>query len=175
MDFPEAAIQWETQASVELQWMLPPTLPERSLWHRAHFEMLSGFGVWCSPDDSAIIFSTACGPGLEQEGLLAVLRSASVQMSLKSDIRKAVPKDTFFKLVSESVKAAGDNYFRDFFFDSDKVLCYQRAKDSKPRVCVPAVCREAVSRAAHGDSVLAGHPGVGRTSAAVAHSYYWPR
>ena len=174
MHFPEVAIQWGTQASVELQWMQPSTLPERSLWHQVHFEMLSDFGVWCSSDDSAI-FSTACGPVLEQEGLLAVLRSASVQTSLKSDIRKAVPKDTFFKLVSESVKAAGDNCFRDFFFDSDKVLCYQRAKDSKPRVCVPAVCREAVLRAAHGDCVLAGHPGVGRTSAAVAHSHYWPR
>jgi len=31
MDFPEAAIQWETQASAEIQWMLPLTLPERSL------------------------------------------------------------------------------------------------------------------------------------------------
>jgi len=160
MDFPEVAIQWETQASVDLQWMLPPTLLERSLWHQAHFEMLSDFGVWCSSHDSAI-FNTACGPVLEQEGLLAVLRSASVQTSSKSDIRKAVPKDTF--------------YFRDFFFDSDKVLCYQRAEDSKPRVCVLAVCREAVLRAAHGDSVLARHPGVGRTSAAVAHSYYWTR
>jgi len=40
---------------------------------------------------------------------------------------------------------------------------------------VPAVCREAVLRAPHGDSVLAGHPGVGRTSAVVAHSYHWPR
>ena len=119
--------------------MLPPTLPERSLWHRAHFEMLLDFGVWRSPDDSAT-FSTACGPLLEQEGLLAF-----------------------------------DNYFRDFSFDSDKVLCYQRAEDSKPRVCVPALCREAVLRAAHGDTILAGHPGVGRKSAAVAHSYYWPR
>ena len=174
MDFLETAIQWETQASVELQWMLPPTLPERSLWHRAHFEMLSDFGVWCSPDDSTN-FSTACGPVLEQEGLLAVLRSASVQTSWKSDIRKALPEDTFFKLVSESVKTAGDNYFRDFFFHSDKVLYYQRAEDSKQRVFVPAVCREAVLRAAHGDSVLAEHPGVGRTSASVAYSYYWPR
>jgi len=174
MDFPEAAIQWETQASADLQWMLQLTLPERSLWHRAHLEMLSEFGVWCSSDDCAI-FSTACGPVLEHEGLRAVLRSASVQTSLKSDIRKAVPKDTFFKQVSESVKAAGDNYFRDCFFDSDKVLCYQRAEDSKPRVRVPTVCREAVLRAAHGDSVLAGHPGVGRTSATVSHSYYWYR
>jgi len=154
MDFPEAAIQWETQASAELQWMLPLTSPERSLWPQAHFEMLSDFGVWCSLDDSAI-FSTVCEPVLEQEGLLALLRFASVQTSLNSYIRIAVSKDTFFKLVSESVKAAGDNYFRDFFFDSDKVLCYQRAKDSQPKVCVSAVCREAVLRAAHGDSVLA--------------------
>jgi len=102
---------------------------------------MSDFGIWCRSDDSSI-FSTACVPVLEQEGLLAVLRSASVQMSLKSDIRKAVPKDTFFKLVSESVKAAGDNYFRDFPFDSDKVLCYQRAEDSKPRVCCPAKMAE---------------------------------
>jgi len=174
MDFPEMAIKWETQASVELQRMLPPTLREPSLWHRAHFEMFSDFGVWCSPDDNAI-FSTTCGQVLEQEGLLAGLRSAPVQASLKSDIRKAVPKDTFFKLGSKSVKAAGDNYFRGIFFDCNKFLCYQRAEDSKPRVCVPAVCRKAVLRAAHGDSVLAGHPGVGRTSAAMAHSYYWPR
>jgi len=27
-DFPDVAIQWETQASVEPQWMLLPTLPE---------------------------------------------------------------------------------------------------------------------------------------------------
>ena len=98
-------------------------------------------------------------------------------MLLNSDIRKAVPKDTFFNKVSESVKAADDNYFRHFSFESDKILCYQRAEDSKPRVCVTTVCREAVLRAAHGDNVLARHPGVGRTSAAVtvAHSYYWPR
>jgi len=31
-----------------------------------------------------------------------------------------------------------------------------------------------VLRAAHGDSVLAGHPGIDRTIAAVSHSYYWP-
>ena len=37
MDFLETAIQWETQESAELQWMLPLTLPERSLWHQAHF------------------------------------------------------------------------------------------------------------------------------------------
>ena len=29
-------------------------------------------------------------------------------------------------------------------------------------------------RAAHGDSVLAGHPGIDRTYAAVSYAYYWP-
>jgi len=94
-----------------------------------------------------------------------------VQTPLKSDIQAAVPQNPFLKQASASVKAAGDNYFRDFFFDSDKVLCYQRAEDSKSRVCAPTVCRVAVLRAAHGDSVLAGLPSVGRTFAAVAHSY----
>ena len=42
-------------------------------------------------------------------------------------------------------------------------------------MCVSAVYRDIVLREAHGDSALAEHPGVGRTSAAVAHSYYWPR
>jgi len=132
--------------------------------------MLWDFGVWCRLDDNAI-FSTACGPVIEQDGLLAVLRSASVQTPLKSDIQAAVPQNPFLKQASASVKAAGDNYFRDFFFDSDKVLCYQRAEDSKSRVCAPTVCRVAVLRAAHGDSVLAGLPSVVRTFAAVAHSY----
>jgi len=36
------------------------------------------------------------------------------------------------------------------------------------------VCRESVLRAAHGDSILAGHPGIDRTYAAVAYAYYWP-
>ena len=34
--------------------------------------------------------------------------------------------------------------------------------------------REAVLRAAHGDSTLAGHPGIDRTTAAVSHAFYWP-
>jgi len=42
------------------------------------------------------------------------------------------------------------------------------------RVCAPAVSREAVLRFAHGDSLLAGHPGIDRTISSVAHSFYWP-
>ena len=43
-----------------------------------------------------------------------------------------------------------------------------------PRVCVPAQCKGAVLQASHGDSLLAGHPGIGRTTAFITHSFYWP-
>ena len=46
--------------------------------------------------------------------------------------------------------------------------------DVVPRVCVPAQCKGAVLRAAHGDSLLAGHPGIDRTTASIAHSFYLP-
>jgi len=62
----------------------------------------------------------------------------------------------------------------DFFLDANKVLCYQRAEDVRARACVPAACRESVLRAVHGDSILAGHPGIDHTYAAVAYAYYWP-
>jgi hypothetical protein len=51
---------------------------------------------------------------------------------------------------------------------------YQRSEDLMPRVCVPHVCRAVVLHTAHGDSVLAGHPGMERTVASVARSYWWP-
>ena len=67
-----------------------------------------------------------------------------------------------------------NNLFRDFFLDVRETFCYQRVEDARPRVCVLAVCSEAVLHAAHGDSKLAGHPGVDRTTAAVSHAFYWP-
>ena len=42
------------------------------------------------------------------------------------------------------------------------------------RFCLPGASREAVLRAAHGDIVLAGHPGIDQTYAAVSYAYYWP-
>jgi len=72
------------------------------------------------------------------------------------------------------VRDSDEIFFRDFFLDACEILCYQRTEDTRPRVCVPAVCREVVLRAAHGDSMLAGHPGIDRTTAAVAHAFYWP-
>ena len=29
-------------------WMVPASLPKRYFWHRAHFELLDHFGVWCA-------------------------------------------------------------------------------------------------------------------------------
>jgi len=58
--------------------------------------------------------------------------------------------------------------------DDNRVLCFRRTEDVVARVCVLAVSREVVLRSAHGDSLLAGHPGIDRTIASVAHSFYWP-
>jgi len=58
--------------------------------------------------------------------------------------------------------------------DDNSVLCFRRTEDVVARVCVPVVSREAVLRSAHRDSLLAGHPGIDRTIASVAHSFYWP-
>ena len=60
------------------------------------------------------------------------------------------------------------------FLDDNRVLCFRRTEDVVARVCVLAVSREVVLRSAHGDSLLAGHPGIDRTIASVAHSFYWP-
>ena len=83
--------------------------------------------------------------------------------------------DSYLLGVLQSVMDSDDNLFRDFFLNVTERLCYQRVEDARPRVCVPAVCREAVLRAAHasGDSKLAGHPGVDQTTAAVSHEFYW--
>jgi len=78
--------------------------------------------------------------------------------------------DGFLSGVLESVKDSDNNFFRNFFLDSNDILCYQRPQDVRARVCVPGTSREAVLRAAHGDSVLAGHPGIDRTYAAVSYA-----
>jgi len=67
-----------------------------------------------------------------------------------------------------------NNFFRKLFMDKNKVLCYRRAENVRARIFVLADCLEAVLRAAQGDSVLTGHPGIDRTDAAVSYAYYWP-
>jgi len=96
------------------------------------------------------------------------------QVGLVKELTVAVSTDGFLSGVLESVKDSDDNLFSNFFLDAAGVLWYQRAEDVRARVCVTSTCRETVLRAAHGDSVLAGHPGIDRTYAAIAYAYYWP-
>jgi len=86
----------------------------------------------------------------------------------------AVNTDGILHGVLESVKDSDNNFFRNCFLDAAGVLCYQRAEDVHARVCVSGTCCETVLREVHGDSVLAGHPGIDHTYAAIAYAYYWP-
>ena len=153
-------------------WMVPASLPNRHFWHRAHFELLNHFGVWCGQGHGSL-FNSEDGPTLRPPPLLSVLQTTASSSTLMSDIQKGILDDFFFGSLHKSVTSSDNNFFRDFFLDTNKILCYQRAEDVRARVCVPVNCREAVLRAAHGDSLLAGHPGVDRTFAAVSHNYYW--
>ena len=76
--------------------------------------------------------------------------------------------------VLQAVLDSDDNCYRDFFLDDNCVLYFRRTEDVVVRVCVPALSREAVLRSVYGDSLLAGHPGIDRTIAAVAYSFCWP-
>jgi len=160
-------------SNTEYQWRLPAEMLHRDHWHRPHFECLAHFGVWCRQDDGAV-FSATSGPVLQFEGNLSVMGSTTAQVGLVKELTAAVSTDGFLSGVLESVKDSDDNFFRNFFLDAAGVLCYQRAEDVRARACVPTTCHEAVLHAAHGDSVLAGHPGIDRTYAAIAYAYYLP-
>jgi len=155
----------------EYQWRLPAEMLHH--WHSPHLECLAHFGVWCRQDDGAV-FSANRGPVLQFGGNLLVLGSTTAQVGLVKELTAAVSTDGFLSGVLECVKDSYDNFFRNLFLDAAGVLCYQRSEDIVARLCVPSTCREAVLRAAHGDSVLADHPGIDRTYAAIAYAYYWP-
>jgi len=120
------------------------------------------------------VFSATTGPILQGPHHLGVIQQSTGISNLITEIQKAVTTDSYLSGVLRSVMDSDDMFFRDFFLDERETLCYQRMEDTRPRVCVPAVCQEAVLRAAHGDSTLAGHPGIDRTTAAVSHAFYWP-
>ena len=96
------------------------------------------------------------------------LQTTTEQFSLTDDIKLDVPTDGFLSGALESVKDSDNNFFRIFFLDSNEVLCYQRPEDVRARVFMPGASREVLLRAAHGDSVLGGHPGIDQTYAAIA-------
>jgi len=120
------------------------------------------------------VFPATTGPILQGPHHLGVIQQSTGASNLITEIQKAVATDSYLSGVLQSVMDSDDNFFRDFFLDVRETLCYQQMDDTRPRVCVPAVCREAVLRAAHGDSKLAGHTDIDRTTAAVSHAFFWP-
>jgi len=142
-------------------------------WHVPHFESLGDFGVWQGVIRGTVYQATTA-PILQGPHHLGVIQQLTGTSNLITEIQKAVTTDSYLSGVLQSVMDSDDNFFRDFFLDAREKLCYQRMEDTRPQVCVPTVCREAVLRVAHGDSTLAGHPGIDRTTAAVSHAFYWP-
>ena len=117
------------------------------------------------------VFLADTGPILQGPHHSEVIEQSTGASDLITEIQKAVTTDSYLSGVLQSVMDSDDNLFQDFFLDVRETLCYQRVEDARPRVCVPAVCQEAVLRAAHGDSTLSG---IDRTTAAVSHAFYWP-
>jgi len=155
----------EGEASVvPSQWRRPEEMAERSEWHRPHFESLGHFGVWARGGHGSI-FPSRRGPILQSARYITSLQTTIDPSTLTSVIQAGVITDGFLSEVLESVKDSDNNFFRNFFLDSNDILCYQRPEDVRAHVCVPGTGREAVLRAAHGDSVLAGHPGMSRQDA----------
>ena len=55
--------------------------------------------------------------------------------TLTAVIQAGVITDGFLSGVLESVKDSDNNFFRNFFLDSNDILCYQRPEDVRARVC----------------------------------------
>jgi hypothetical protein len=104
----------------------------------------------------------------------SVLPDVRVSSSLLDEIAMATSADDFLSKVLGRVQESDTGFWRDFSLGVGGVLQYQRPEDLMSRVCVPHICRSTVLHTAHGDSVLAGHPGMERTAASVARSYWWP-
>ena len=139
-------------------WIWLSLLPARDRWHVPHFELESfgDLGVWQGVSGGAV-FSADTGPILQGPHHLLVIHQSTGASNLITGIQKSVTTDSYLSGVLQFVMDSDDNLFRDFFLDVRETLWYQQMEDARPRVCVPVVCREAVLRAAHGDSTLAGH------------------
>ena len=151
-------------------WRSPTCFEKAQWWRPAHFEVLPALGVTGTGAAPELlpVHGTAPLP------LLPIATSQPVS-DLLSTIRDAQVRDPFLATVSKGVRLSDEGVWRDFFYvgeGDDRVLCYQRESDSRPRICVPKECRALVLRAAHGE-LLSGHPGIARTASVVAGSYYW--
>jgi len=157
-DYEDPAHQWEQVDGWPYSWIQLSLLPARDRWHVPHIESLGYLRVWQGVSKGAV-FPADSEPVLQGALHLGVIRQSTDASDMIAEIPKAVATDSYLSGVLQSVMDSDDNLFRDFFLDVQETLCYQRVEDTRHRVCVPAVCREAVLRAAHGDSKLAGHPG----------------
>ena len=149
------------------QWRDSTDLQRRDVWQRTAFELLPLFapiGDGRRMDDRWLA---------DAEGTLHVVTSTG-GTELLTEIRRQQPQDPFLRQVLEELDQSDDGLWRDFFRAADGLLCYRRAEDTGPRVCVPDACRASVLSAAHGGSALVGHLGIARTVFNVARHYFWP-
>jgi hypothetical protein len=102
------------------------------------------------------------------------LVDAAVHTDLTRLLAAQVKTDVFLSKVVEQVRASETGRWRGFYIAPNHTVCHLVDGAKKARICVPAGCRGAVMMEAHGGSVLVGHPGMARTLASVADSYYWP-
>ena len=134
--------------------------PQRAAWTADAFSMLTAFDLF--QDD--------------QQGSMCTLPSTdtAVHTDLTRMLAAQVTTDVFLSKVLEQVKASETGRWRGFYIAPNHTVCHLVEGAKKARICVPTGCRGAVMMEAHGGSVLVGHPGMARTLASVADSYYWP-
>ncbi len=83
-----------------------------------------------------------------------------------------VKTDVFLSKVVEQVQDSETGRWWGFYIAPNHTVCHLVEGVKKTRICVSAGCQGAVMMEAHGGSVLVGHPGMARTLASVADSYY---
>ena len=141
------------------QWRCLEDLRQRAAWQRTSFELLPLFCM---------------GPPVLDVDTYLHVATSTAATDLLAQIHRHQPADATCREVLEELDNGDGDVWHDFFRNSEGVLCYQRAEDPGPRVCVPAPCRKLVLAAAHGGNVLVGHPGIARTAASVSRYYWWP-
>ena len=137
--------------------------PQRAAWTADAFSMLTAFDLF--QDD--------------QQGSMCTLPSTdtAVHTDLTRMLAAQVKTDVSLSNVVEQVhkvQASETGRWRGFYIAPNHTVCHLVEGAKKARICVPTGCRGAVMMEAHGASVLVGHPGISRTLASVADSYYWP-
>ena len=141
----------------------------------AHFDVLTHFGVWGSGRNSTI-FKVSNSPSVGNQ-TVCVLKGTWPSKDLPHvstllhDFRAAVPDDAFLGDVLQAILTQMTISIGTFSSMTTTFFVFVEVKMWCPE---SVYLQGAVLRAAHGDSLLAGHPGIDRTTASIAHSFYWP-